>query len=354
MRSKTRRNVNKRKRSSRRRSVRRNTRRRSVRRNTRRRSVNKRRTRRRSVNKRKRSSTRRRNLRGGADVEPPTGSPFLCPMSLEVMTDPVVTADGHTYERAGITRWLFGPPSPHTTSPKTGGQLENKTLITNHALKQLIDELNAGKLLYENGMRYLQEIAQAVIQGKLAGPAPPAAEPAPPAAEPAPPAAEPAKAVTPVRQGWIDWITGDKTAVAQGSRHTFEDLNLRIGEEVPEGDPPNHIFTLDNIEIGKKYECQVSNGPGLLGTGQIHEVTITNIELIVEPSPPGESKMFQIRLQEKEEESMVESGTKITFTYLTDTNPPSPRGMNVGWNCSLNLAGVHIVSFKEKFDEDDV
>eukprot|EP00908_Phaeocystis_cordata_P024641 Transcript_7100.p6 GENE.Transcript_7100~~Transcript_7100.p6 ORF type:complete len:128 (+),score=12.86 Transcript_7100:2494-2877(+) len=30
-------------------------------------------------------------------------SSFLCPITQEVMTDPVITSDGHTYERDGVT-----------------------------------------------------------------------------------------------------------------------------------------------------------------------------------------------------------------------------------------------------------
>ena len=40
----------------------------------------------------------------------------LCPISQEVMEDPVCTADGHTYERREIFRWLC----KHDTSPLTG------------------------------------------------------------------------------------------------------------------------------------------------------------------------------------------------------------------------------------------
>lgn len=31
---------------------------------------------------------------------------FRCPITLQVMSDPVITADGHTYERAAIEHWL--------------------------------------------------------------------------------------------------------------------------------------------------------------------------------------------------------------------------------------------------------
>lgn len=49
-----------------------------------------------------------------ADDAPPA---FFCPISMELMRDPVSTADGHCYERASIERW-FAQGS--RTSPKTG------------------------------------------------------------------------------------------------------------------------------------------------------------------------------------------------------------------------------------------
>ena len=61
---------------------------------------------------------------------------FLCPMSSEIMRDPVTCADGHSYERTEIERWL----STHSTSPRTGAQLPNNVLTSNHALRNAIEE----------------------------------------------------------------------------------------------------------------------------------------------------------------------------------------------------------------------
>lgn len=58
-----------------------------------------------------------------ADDAPPA---FFCPISMELMRDPVSTADGHCYERANIERW-FAQGS--RTSPKTGARLSSTTLI---------------------------------------------------------------------------------------------------------------------------------------------------------------------------------------------------------------------------------
>jgi len=62
---------------------------------------------------------------------------FLCSITQEVMTDPVVCADGNTYERAFIEDWFRRDKN---TSPLTNLNLENKNLISNRSLKILIDE----------------------------------------------------------------------------------------------------------------------------------------------------------------------------------------------------------------------
>ena len=62
---------------------------------------------------------------------------FVCPISFEILKDPVVLSDGHSYERLDVTRWL----SQKDISPKTGGKLENKSIIIpNHTLKAAIIE----------------------------------------------------------------------------------------------------------------------------------------------------------------------------------------------------------------------
>ena len=68
---------------------------------------------------------------------------IVCPISHDVMLDPVVAADGHTYERAQIEMWL----TDHTTSPMTGADLEHTTLTVNiiarGMVQDFIDECHA-------------------------------------------------------------------------------------------------------------------------------------------------------------------------------------------------------------------
>ncbi|KAK8546768.1 hypothetical protein V6N13_093811 [Hibiscus sabdariffa] len=61
---------------------------------------------------------------------------FKCPISLEIMSDPVILSSGHTFDRVSIQRWL---DSGHRTCPITKHPLpEHPCLIPNHALRSLI------------------------------------------------------------------------------------------------------------------------------------------------------------------------------------------------------------------------
>ncbi|XP_031254665.1 U-box domain-containing protein 15-like [Pistacia vera] len=60
---------------------------------------------------------------------------FLCPITLEIMSDPVIVASGQTYERESIQKWI---DSNHRTCPKTRQTLAHLSLAPNYALKNLI------------------------------------------------------------------------------------------------------------------------------------------------------------------------------------------------------------------------
>ena len=61
---------------------------------------------------------------------------FYCPISHQVMHDPVVLSDGHSYERRHIETWL----GDRKTSPKTGAVLPSNFMFPNHALRNSIEE----------------------------------------------------------------------------------------------------------------------------------------------------------------------------------------------------------------------
>ncbi|EKD44842.1 MAG: hypothetical protein ACD_70C00208G0002 [uncultured bacterium] len=63
-------------------------------------------------------------------------SAFICPITFEIMEDPVMCVDGHTYERAAIDRWL----KENKNSPMTGARLSSIWFTTNFTLKKAIAE----------------------------------------------------------------------------------------------------------------------------------------------------------------------------------------------------------------------
>lgn len=61
---------------------------------------------------------------------------FLCPITQDIMQDPVKTVDGMTYDRPAIERWL----SLNSTSPLTGLPLASKALQTNASVREQIGQ----------------------------------------------------------------------------------------------------------------------------------------------------------------------------------------------------------------------
>ena len=62
---------------------------------------------------------------------------FQCPLTMEVMRDPVITVDGQTYERTEIEKWFA---LGNRTSPLTGEELPSTNLFPNIALRTVIRE----------------------------------------------------------------------------------------------------------------------------------------------------------------------------------------------------------------------
>lgn len=60
---------------------------------------------------------------------------FCCPITQQRFTDPVLTCDGHTYERSAIETWL----QDHLTSPLTGLNLASQTLVSNKEIVRLME-----------------------------------------------------------------------------------------------------------------------------------------------------------------------------------------------------------------------
>ena len=68
---------------------------------------------------------------------------FLCPITQEIMTDPVMALDGHSYERDAIQTW-FGSGRSRIKSPLTNETLASDLITPNHTLRKVIQDFDAG------------------------------------------------------------------------------------------------------------------------------------------------------------------------------------------------------------------
>ena len=70
------------------------------------------------------------------ELDKETPEDFICPISHDVMIDPVVASDGFAYERHAIETWF----KKSVTSPITGNDLETRRVFPNHILRRQIVE----------------------------------------------------------------------------------------------------------------------------------------------------------------------------------------------------------------------
>lgn len=61
---------------------------------------------------------------------------FLCPITTEIMKDPVMLTDGHVYEKQAIKQWLTN----HDTSPLTKVKVDKHIIIPCFVLRKLIQD----------------------------------------------------------------------------------------------------------------------------------------------------------------------------------------------------------------------
>lgn len=74
---------------------------------------------------------------------------FICPITLDVMNDPVICSDGHTYERSSVeTLFDFDRPK----SPITREYLDKWMVVPNYNLKKLIDDFMKQQIFLPNIM----------------------------------------------------------------------------------------------------------------------------------------------------------------------------------------------------------
>ena len=66
---------------------------------------------------------------------------------MDPMEDPVIAADGHSYEKSEINAWFA---LGNNTSPKTGAALPHQFLTPNHALRNAIQDFLAEVRKFES------------------------------------------------------------------------------------------------------------------------------------------------------------------------------------------------------------
>ncbi|OMO81505.1 Armadillo [Corchorus capsularis] len=91
---------------------------------------------------------------------------FRCPISLELMVDPVTVSTGQTYDRSSITKWF---KAGNMICPKTGEKLANTELVPNTNLRKLIHQFCAdnGVSLAKMG-KQSHDITRTILPGSPA------------------------------------------------------------------------------------------------------------------------------------------------------------------------------------------
>ncbi|TXG50300.1 hypothetical protein EZV62_022824 [Acer yangbiense] len=91
---------------------------------------------------------------------------FRCPVSLELMTDPVTVSTGQTYDRSSIQKWF---KAGNMICPKTGEKLSKTELIPNTTLKKLIQQFCADNgVSLAKSSRQSHDIARTIVPGSPA------------------------------------------------------------------------------------------------------------------------------------------------------------------------------------------
>lgn len=87
---------------------------------------------------------------------------MICPITMEVMTDPVIDNEGVSYERQAITDWL----SKNDTSPVTRQPLTVEQLKPNHALRNIIENHKQAKATESNEEAHASSSAAAAASSE--------------------------------------------------------------------------------------------------------------------------------------------------------------------------------------------
>ncbi|KAJ8773793.1 hypothetical protein K2173_008256 [Erythroxylum novogranatense] len=92
---------------------------------------------------------------------------FRCPISLEIMKDPVTLETGHTYDRSSILKWFR---NGNQTCPKTGKKLTSTELVPNLTVKRLIQQycVEHGLPVVVESIHKNRDVTRTLAAGSLA------------------------------------------------------------------------------------------------------------------------------------------------------------------------------------------
>lgn len=112
------------------------------------------------------SSNNRSDCRNDGDVLSCSLNPedFRCPISLELMADPVTISTGQTYDRASIQKWF---KAGNLLCPKTGGKLKTTDFVPNVALDTIIQRFchDKGIAVTETSSRSKRDLGRTLSAG---------------------------------------------------------------------------------------------------------------------------------------------------------------------------------------------
>ncbi|GMY24895.1 U-box domain-containing protein 19-like [Fagus crenata] len=88
---------------------------------------------------------------------------FRCPISLELMVDPVTVSTGQTYDRCSIQKWL---KAGNMLCPKTGEKLKSTELVPNTSLRKLIQQFcNDNGISLDKSRSQSRDITRTIVPG---------------------------------------------------------------------------------------------------------------------------------------------------------------------------------------------
>jgi hypothetical protein len=83
-------------------------------------------------------SQQQQQIKPSLDLPAPPPNEFFCPISFEMMSEPVVASDGHTYERLDIERWFRNTHQVKGGGALKGGGLTCSSPMTGECVRMMM------------------------------------------------------------------------------------------------------------------------------------------------------------------------------------------------------------------------